>query len=211
VTMAGNIREPEAVVRGEIALATPADEALFHPYHVVMDLPLERATALVAEVERRIADTAAAALNDLVAWLRHSGIEVKAVGVVGAPERNLASIGSPHIRAHAAEGVLFRRVLETAAEANGLRCERFPERDLDSLAASRLGVSVAAVKSHLARIGERLGPPWRADEKSAAMAGWGAPPGPPPRTPWGGEGPGAPRRLPTLPPPHPAARQRPSR
>jgi len=172
VTIAGDSREPYAVTRGEIVLATPADQALFQPYHAVMDLPWERAKESVSEIERQIADTAAAALKDLVAALRDSGIAISAVGVVGAPERNLLSIGNAHIRAHAAEGVLFRRVLETAAEANGIRCERFAERDIETLAASRLRISVSALKSRLAGIGERLGPPWRADQKSAAIAAW---------------------------------------
>jgi hypothetical protein len=160
------------VTRGEIVLATAADTSLFHPYHVVMDLPWERAAASVGKAERAIEETATAALKDLITGLLDAGVAISAVGIVGAPERNLAAMGSPHIRAHAAEGVLFRRVLETAAVANRLRCELFPERDLESFAASRLGLPVAEIKNRLAHFGERLGRPWRADEKAAAIAAW---------------------------------------
>src|SRR5207247_7284 len=92
--------------------------------------------------------------------------------IVGAPERNLAAIGSPHIRAHAAEGVLFRRVLQAGAAANALYWSAFPERDFESFAAMSLGLAVAAARLRLAEFGQALGRPWRADEKAAAMAAW---------------------------------------
>jgi hypothetical protein len=137
-----------------------------------MDLPWDRVATTVGKAESTIAATAAGALKDLVAGLCDAGVAVSGVGVVGAPERDLAAIASPHIRAHAAEGVLFRRVLETAAAANKLRCERYPEDDLEILAASRLGLPVAAIKSRIAQFGKQMGRPWRADEKAAAIAAW---------------------------------------
>src|SRR5262249_19314446 len=86
-------------------------------------------------------------------------LDVRAVGIVGAPERRLEKIGNPHIRAHAAEGVLFRHVLEVAAEANALRHRAFAERTLPSGFASKLKA-----------MGAITGSPWRADEKMAATA-----------------------------------------
>jgi hypothetical protein len=172
VTIAAGDEGPNVVTRGEIVLATPASPELFQPYHAVVDLPWERAAPAVGKAERAIAETAARALKDLVAGLCDAGIAVSGVGVVGAPDRDLAAIASPHIRAHAAEGVLFRRVLETAATANKLPCERYPENDLEMLAASRLDLPVAAIKSRLAQFGKQMGTPWRADEKAAAIAAW---------------------------------------
>lgn len=172
VTIAASDGLPDVVTRGEIVLATPASPELFQPYHAVMDLPWDRAATVAGQAERAIATTAAGALKDLVAGLCDAGVAVAGVGIVGAPERNLAAIASPHIRAHAAEGVLFRRVLETAAAANKLRCQCYPEADLEGLAASRLGFPVAAIKSRLAQFGKQMGQPWRADEKAAAIAAW---------------------------------------
>ena len=172
VALAGSARTPEALTKSEIVLATAENPALFQPYHRVMDLSWDRAVAAVRTTERAIADIAAAALKEHLARLRAAGITISAVGIVGAPERDLATIASPHIRAHAAEGVLFRRVLELAAVANGLRSTRFPERDLETLAAARLELPALAVKHALTRFGERLGRPWRADEKAAAIAAW---------------------------------------
>ena len=172
VTIAAGNGLPDVVTRGEMVLATPATPELFQPYHVVVDLPWDRAASAVGKAERAIAATAAGALKDLIAGLCDAGVAVSGIGVVGAPERDLAAIASPHIRAHAAEGVLFRRVLETAAAANNLRCECYSEDDLENLAAARLGLPVAAIKSRIAQFGKQMGQPWRADEKAAAIAAW---------------------------------------
>jgi len=59
-----------------------------------------------------------------------SALGFRAKRVVGAPAKNLGRIGNEHIRAHAAEGVLFRRVLEVAAERNGVACRGFAETEL---------------------------------------------------------------------------------
>jgi hypothetical protein len=94
------------------------------------------------------------------------------VGIVGAGERNLEKIGSTHIRAHAAEGVLFRAVLEAGAAGNDLPNRRFDEKNLDKTAESELKVSSAKIKGTLAEMGRSAGSPWRADEKAAALAAW---------------------------------------
>ena len=94
------------------------------------------------------------------------------VGIVGAADRNLEKIGSTHIRAHAAEGVLFREVLEVAAVANDLPNRLFNERDLDETAELELKLPIAKIKAQLAEMGRVAGSPWRADEKAAATAAW---------------------------------------
>src|SRR4030095_1104866 len=166
VTIAAGDDLPNVVTRGEIVLATPASPELFQPYHAVVDLPWDRAASAVGKAERAIAATAAGALKDLIARLCDAGIAGSRIGVVGAPDRDLAAIASPHIRAHAAEGVLFRRVLESAAAKNKVHCERYPEDDLETLAASRLDLPVAAINSRLAHFGKQMGTPWRAGART---------------------------------------------
>ncbi|MDQ2964206.1 MAG: hypothetical protein M3R31_13800 [Pseudomonadota bacterium] len=160
------------MIRTEITLASPANPALYQPYHEVMDLPWARATVAVQNAERAIEAVAASGLKALLDELRSRGIDVSCIGIVGAPERNLAAIGSPHIRAHAAEGVLFRHVLEVGAEANHLPSAIHSERDIEASAAASLGVSSDDARARLAAIGQALGAPWRADEKAAAIAAW---------------------------------------
>ena len=162
VVLAGTAAMPRAVVRTEITLASPADPALFQPYHEVMALPWERAIEAAASKELQL----------LIEQLRSRGIDVSCIGIVGAPERNLAAIGSPHIRAHAAEGVLFRHALQVGAQANDLPSAIHSERGIEASAVASLGVSLDDMRARLAEIGRVLGSPWRADEKAAAMAAW---------------------------------------
>jgi len=172
VVLAGTSGSPRAVTRTEIALASPANPDLFQPYHQVMDLPWERATQAVRDAERTIEGAAIRGLKALIDELRSRSIDVRSIGIVGAPQCNLAAMGSPHIRAHAAEGVLFRHVLEVGAAGNDLPWAVHSERGFETAAAAGLGLSVAEMRAVLADIGRALGSPWRADEKAAAMAAW---------------------------------------
>ena len=172
VVLAGTTASPRAVIRTEITLASPANPALFQPYHELMDLPWERTVVAVQNAERAIEAAATKGLKLLIAELRSRSIDVSCIGIVGAPERNLAAIGSPHIRAHAAEGVLFRHVLQVGAEANDLPSAIHSERGIEASAAAGLGISLDEMRARLAEIGRVLGSPWRAVEKAAAMAAW---------------------------------------
>jgi len=172
VVLAGTTASPRAVIRTEITLASPEDPALFQPYHELMDLPWERTVVAVQNAERAIEAAATKGLKLLIEELRSRRIDVSCIGIVGAPERNLAVIGSPHIRAHAAEGVLFRHVLQVGAEANDLPSAIHSERGIEASAAAGLGISLDEMRARLAEIGRVLGSPWRADEKTAAMAAW---------------------------------------
>lgn len=149
------------VLRREIHLDDPKIPDTAQPYHSVMELPWTQSVVAVQPLVAAIERVAHDALAALIAELRTSNFRVRAIGVVGGPERNLAKIGNYHIRAHAAEGTLFRRVIETAAKKLRLRCCGFAEREVpDALGARMQSIARAA------------GRPWRADERMAANAGW---------------------------------------
>jgi hypothetical protein len=137
-----------------------------------MDLPWADAVAAARETELVIEDVAAEALGGIVRDAEVSGIKVKSAGIVGSADRDLRAIGNPHIRAHAAEGILFRRVLEIAAARNELVTATFSEKGLETSAASQLDLTVFALRNRLADFGRVIGRPWRADEKTAATAAW---------------------------------------
>ncbi len=158
--------------RDEIILGTHATPELFQPFHAVMSLSWDDAVVAARESERAIAAAAARRLESLLIDLRNQGLDPACVAVVGAPDRKLASIGNPHIRAHAAEGVLFRQVWQLAARAVGVPSMAFAEKGIEDFAAARLGVNVDALRARLADFGQAVGRPWRADEKAAAMAAW---------------------------------------
>ncbi|HZM88221.1 MAG TPA: hypothetical protein VFF31_16975 [Blastocatellia bacterium] len=172
VVLGGPIDAPQVLKRMEIKLADPGYPETSQPYHEVLDLPWDKAQTAVRKIASRIEKKAAKEIARLVREAQAEGAVVCGVGIVGAGDRNLEKIGSTHIRAHAAEGVLFRAVLETGAAANDLPNKRFDERGLDQTAESQLRLSSAKIKAHLSEMGRAAGSPWRADEKAAATAAW---------------------------------------
>jgi hypothetical protein len=157
------------VQRQEIVFCGPDER---QPYHPVMELPWPEAQAAVSEVAVPIKAAATEALKRLLAGVRGSFAAVAGVGIVGAGQRQLDRIGNFHIRAHAAEGVFFREVLEAAAEANGLPHWLFAEQGLAAALAPVLGLREPELHVRLLELGRAVGSPWRADEKAAALAAW---------------------------------------
>jgi len=172
VVLSGPATAPQLVSRSELILTDPRIPATFQPYHEVMDLPWSESQKKVKPFVRAIEKVAAKALAQLIHELRAQGLTVAGVGIVGSADRDLSRIGNYHIRAHAAEGLLFRQVLEFAAQANKLSHRSFIEKTLLTQAASELGLTVAQLNNHLKSIGHAAGPPWRTDHRLAATAAW---------------------------------------
>ena len=172
VVLGGSSETPVVLLKTEIKLVDPKVPATAQPYHEVMDLPWEESQRAVRKYAAAIERTAQKALARLIEEQRSNGREIVGVAIVGAPDRDLARIGNPHIRAHAAEGVLFRRVLDLASQSNGLKWQVFSDRNFDETTAEKLGARYARVKQIINDHGRAISPPWRADEKQAAMAAW---------------------------------------
>jgi hypothetical protein len=172
VVLGGSSDSPVVVTKLELPLSDRKIPATSQPYHEVMEMPWDQSQKAVRTYVRVIETVARKGLADLIKKLRTDGFTIKAVGIVGARDRDLGRIGNYHIRAHAAEGVLFRRVLDLAADANGLRWRAFADKQFDQIAAAELGPKAATVKRKLNQMGRVVSAPWRADEKQAAMAAW---------------------------------------
>ena len=172
VVLCGRLDAPQVLKRLELKLVDPAFPETSQPYHEVLDLPWEKAQTAVRKIASRIEKLASKEVARLVREAQAEGAIVCGVGIVGAGDRNLEKIGSTHIRAHAAEGVLFRKVLEVGAAANALPNRLFDERNLDQTAELELKLPIAKIKAQLAEMGRSAGSPWRADEKAAATAAW---------------------------------------
>ena len=172
VVLGGSSHAPLVLKKFEMKLADPKIPATAQPYHEVMDLPWEESEKAVRKSARAIEAIARKALAQLIKELQSAGMKVSGVGIVGAKDKDLARIGNFHIRAHAAEGVLFRRVLDLAADASSLRWRTFPDRDFDGLTKIELGAQSATLKKKLNGLGRTIAPPWRTDEKQAATAAW---------------------------------------
>jgi hypothetical protein len=172
VVMGGSTVSPRVLKRTELIVTDPGMPATSQPFHEVMDMPWNEATEVVKPFTAAIEKVATTVLSGLVRDLRAAGLRVSAVGIAGSADRVLEKIGNPHIRAHAAEGILFRQVLESAAKANRLRPRTFGEKGIEDLAALELGITVAKLKQHLSELGRSAGAPWRSEQRIASIAAW---------------------------------------
>jgi len=172
IALARDKSGPVFAARWNVSLYDPRVPATGQPHHEVMELPWKDAQVAVRKFESRIENLASRELDRLLKDLESRGYSVGSVAVVGSPDRNLEKIGNPHIRAHAAEGILFRHVLEVAAAEHQLQCRSLSDRDLEKVAVSELHQKPEALKAVLAAIGQSAGRPWRTDERAAATAAW---------------------------------------
>ena len=172
VLLRGPAKSPSVMKRGELMLADSNEPDTWQPYHVVMDLPWDEAERAVKETARIIRKAASKAISEWAAEARTSDFDLSGVGVVAGSLQDPSKIGSPHIRAHAAEGRLYREALETGADKLKLFRRCFAEDDLYETVAAELGLSVATLKERVCEFGVAVGSPWRADEKAAAAAAW---------------------------------------
>jgi hypothetical protein len=154
--------------RGQLDLVGPTYTAPEGPYHEVLGLPWPDAQVAIMPLVQSIERVAEEALGKVIAEMRSRKIAIRGVGVIGSPARSLDRIGNEHIRAHAAEGILFRRVLERAAAEHDLPCCAFSEKEIDQA----IDLDTTRVRSTMKRLGAAAGPPWRTDERLAATAAW---------------------------------------
>jgi len=172
VVVGGSATSPRVVSRHDIVLTDPKIPATAQPYHEVMHLPWAEGERAARRTEAAIRKVASGALARLVEEVEARGMKVRGLGVVGSADRSLEKIGNTHIRAHAAEGILFRRVLEAGARDLGLRSQGFVEKGLHDLAAAELKRSAPELRRIVADLGKGVVRPWRSEEKAAATAAW---------------------------------------
>src|SRR5437868_11542904 len=156
VVLGGSIEAPVVLLKTEIKLVDPKVPATAQPYHEVMDLPWEQSQRAVRKYAAAIERSAQKALAKLIEEQTSKGMKIAGAAIVGAPDRDLARVGSPHIRAHAAEGVLFRQVLDLAAQSNGLKWQVFSDRNFDEAMAEKLGARYARVKRTISELGRSI-------------------------------------------------------
>jgi hypothetical protein len=174
VAVSGTATAPQVVWRGRLELWRSTETA--QVYHAVrssrdLDAAGER-VRLAADAAQRIA---AEELGGLLAKLRADGYQPVAavIPLGGMPvPGSLARILPSHSLLHAAEGELFRDALVAAAEHHRVMVSRAPPGDMVVRAARHLNWNQQSVLSTLAEMGRRVGPPWRKDEKDAALTAW---------------------------------------
>jgi len=85
---------------------------------------------------------------------------------------SLEATRASHALIHAAEGEHFRTAVASAAARVGQRVVRIAAKALPVQAAAAAGESADVVAALLKAADRGLGPPWGADQKSAALLAW---------------------------------------
>jgi hypothetical protein len=159
------------VDRQEIDLCDPKIPESRQPYHAGMGR-LQTNAAKVERLRKVVGRAASQSVAKLMKEYESTGHRIRAACLVIGSETDPAKITNPHIRAHALEGRLFRTVLERALGTCGLHCSMVLERSVYKRAAGILARSEDDLKDAVRELGRGLTGPWRADEKTAALAAW---------------------------------------
>lgn len=172
VAVAGPFQSVTVVHRTHITLADAAIAGSVQPYHAAERLQIRDAERLLercADSSRRLANEAMRkALDDL----RKKGYRAAACGLLlasGRPLPGLAATLASHALIHTAEGEFFREAVAYASQSSELPILRIKERELLDTAGAKFRVSPDELGRRLTEIGRTLGPPWRQDEKYAAL------------------------------------------
>lgn len=159
--------------RHRVDLIEPADSPWAKaPYHAAEHLDADAAHALVQRAIGSARSASERAIGELCDELRSAGHDPVACAVVTAapmPDWTTEEIRAVHVRMHKAEGAMFPAALVAAAIACKVPVIAIVAKTLDEHAA-RVLRSANAAKEVVATLGGNAGPPWGADQKSAALA-----------------------------------------
>jgi hypothetical protein len=107
--------------------------------------------------------------------VHRQGYRVAGVGILFAAGRSLPELPQilkSHALLHTAEGEFYREVLVSASEHCALPVTRMKEREAWDIGESLFGLPSADLRRRIGELGRVIGPPWREDEKLAALAAW---------------------------------------
>jgi hypothetical protein len=172
VLVSGRSTHPTVADRCGVHLADPGVPEERQPYHAALGRHDLASAGRVARLVKNVERYAAQSLAALLYRFEREGREPVAAGIVVGSVIDPLTIGNEHIRAHAYEGQLFRRVVETAMRTAGLEVRVEVEKTLLERAAAELHLPEPAVRKQLLALGHGTFSPWRADEKAATLVGW---------------------------------------
>lgn len=175
VGVAGPTESPVVIDRRRIELVDSTIPGSMQPYHAAERLSLKAAEEFVNRSTETARGLARSALRAVIDELRLKGYVVIGCGILlasGRPATTLAATLASHALIHTAEGELFRNALAHASKNCGLDVLGVKERDLNARAADQLGLSLDELRRRVGELGRPIGPPWRQDEKHAALVAW---------------------------------------
>ena len=171
VLLAGPIDASVVLDAGIVHLSDPKVPDSKQPYHDGMYVARKEGPQL----KRLLASVAAYSQRSLATLLSKyvaAGYRLSEAGLVVGSDSDPGVIMNPHIRVHAAEGRLFRTVIEQALTHSGIPSSTFVERTLLAHAARVVRRSPGQLREVVARLRPAAAERWRAEEKVATIAAW---------------------------------------
>jgi hypothetical protein len=163
------------LLRERLEMTDAAHAGSKQPYHAIEGQPLADAQRQLAQFQASAAALAVKGLRSLIERVRAAGAEPARAGILDSAGRSgvtLEAILASHALIHSADGEHFRAALGRACAELGLTVTRVRARELPQRAAAALGKSERQLADAVSELGRRVGPPWGADQKSAAAFAW---------------------------------------
>lgn len=170
VLLAGPKSAPRVLDSRIIELSDPDVADSRQPYHAGFGTA-QSDLAKVARLVRGIERFSRASLAAVIAEYRKRG-RLRGAGVVVPSLTDPATIASPHMRAHANEGQLFRTVVLDGVRRSRLPARFILERDVFEHLGRALRRSSVRLKAAVTALGDGVVGPWRAEQKVATAAAW---------------------------------------
>ncbi len=174
VVLSGPSSSPSVLHSRRIELSDPAVPESRQPFHAVDDAQgdLEPDDGRIKERARVVRRAAAMSIGELLKDCLRNGWNPQRAGIVTGSLSDPSTILSPHIRAHAMEGHLFRTVVEDTLRSHELSCIVLGEKSAFKAASRAIHHEEDILKRTVTNLGRRFDGPWRAEEKLAALAAW---------------------------------------
>ena len=172
LALGGNSELPVGLVRCEVTLVDPRVPDSGQPYHLGLELPATRAQRAVERACHAARTAGTAALGRAFMDVEKPGFRLVSANVVSDSATDPETIHNAHMRAHAAEGRLFRDICADAATNYPMTVGLTLSRTLREELGDALGARPGTIDKVLGALGVGFGRPWQADHKLAAMAAW---------------------------------------
>ncbi len=174
VVLSGPSSSPSVLHSRGIELSDPAVPDSRQPYHAVDDAQgdLEPDDGRIRERVRVVRRAAAQSIGELLKECRANGWNPERAGIVTGSLSDPSTILSPHIRAHAMEGHLFRTVVEDTLQSHELACIVLGAKSAFKVASRTIHHDEDILRRTVTNLGRHFDGPWRAEEKLAALAAW---------------------------------------
>jgi hypothetical protein len=161
---------PAVLDRRRLEISDPAIPGSKQPYHTAGKLPAIQAAALIDRCRKSTWSLAYRGIEEICRT--HEVARCGLLFAAGRPLPPLDAILASHALIHAAEGEFFRNAIQEASRDLAVPVRTVKEKELLDVCSRELVLSPAELSQRLADWGRALGPPWRQDQKYAALAAW---------------------------------------